>query len=187
MKPFEIVVGIWVLVLFVLVGVTFASPLICTAQTTISTALIQGVPAGIIALIVAGIGSAIAYNQYRVARAKLNLDLFAQRMPIYDKTREILASYSGATRDLPWDAANEFNEMIPKATLLFGQDINAYMNLIFQKITQWNARNHQVQMGPNYATAEIAQEISDLRMWFWTQMGTYHGKFAPYLSFEEWR
>lgn len=36
----------------------------------------KGLPAGGVALVVGNVGGIIAYRQYRVAKAKLNLDLF---------------------------------------------------------------------------------------------------------------
>ena len=186
MSRFEVAVGVLVFVLFVLVGTLFASPLICTAQTTISTALIQGIPAGIIALIVAGIGSAIAYNQYKVARAKLNLDLFTRRMVIFNKTFDIIKLGTG--QNVPDDAfAREFLNLIPEAQFLYGQEVNQYMNEVVQHSFSLSALLMFYEKSGKQIGSEEWKALVEGQRWFVHQMPKCTKLFAPYLDFTKWR
>ena len=49
-------------------------------------ALIQGIPAALVTLTVGIVGGLIAYHQSAVAQAKLKLDLFEKRYPIFQET-----------------------------------------------------------------------------------------------------
>jgi len=129
----------------------------------------------------------VAWRQLVTARAKLNLDLFEKRMPIYSKTRETLVALSNCTGCAPWELLNEFEELIPRASLLFGSDMRDYMREIHKRAYQYDARVRSSQVGPLYNTPEFMQEISDHRSWFAEQAGHVHEKFAPFLSFEKWK
>ena len=182
MKPFEVVVAGWVLVLLVLVGVVFASPLICTSQTSISTKLIEGIPAGIVALIVAGIGSWIAYSQYRVARAKLNLDLFEERYKLFEEVWQFLSIAANVNEGTSFH--NSFGNLIPKAGFLFGAEIAEFMREA-NKRRSWLIISYKALATQH--DVEHARNISLQTTWLIDAASRCHTKFAPYLDFSEWQ
>ena len=47
--------------------------------------LVQGIPAGLVTLTVGVVGGLIAHRQATVAEAKLKLDLFEKRYPIFQE------------------------------------------------------------------------------------------------------
>ncbi len=59
--------------------------------TAINSDLIKGLPAAFVAFVIGAIAARIAYNQYLVAKAKLSLDLFEKRFPIFQKVWEIVS------------------------------------------------------------------------------------------------
>ena len=200
MKPVEVVILIWVGVLFVLVGVIFASPLICTTQTTISSALLQGIPAGIIALIVAGVGSGIAYRQYRVARAKFNLDLFDKRMECFKVTWNVLSMGPYTVETM--HELTDFYAVRAKAAFLFGSDITEYLDDIERKICK--ARGNSVMMKANQQSINIAptpearhalgqltvglfKEEQEIIRGLISDGDNCKAIFSRYMSFGEWR
>lgn len=140
-----------------------------------------------IPVVIAAMVAWVGWQQLATAKAKLNLDLFKDRLPIYTATRRILEVFSGSTGLVPWEPLNALLELIPGAALLFGDDIRAYMQEIHQMATQYNALNQTAQAGPHYATQEVIQGITDRRQWFAIQRGQIHKKFDPYMSFDKWR
>jgi hypothetical protein len=69
-------------------------------QGTICFELMKGIPAAIVATFAAGIAGIIAWRQYKVAKAKLNLDLFERRYKIFHNTWEELSNIAPARRQV---------------------------------------------------------------------------------------
>jgi hypothetical protein len=187
MKPFEIAVGVWMLMLFVMVGVVFASPLICSAPSAISTKLIEGIPAGIVALIVAGVASLIAFNQFRVAKAKLNLDLFEKRMEVFNAVVELLkaCAMQAPVND---KVLREYMSKMASAKFLYGDSVYEYMHVVAKKNFEMVALivvRSKVE-GDIIRSAEHA-DVMECQSWFLDQFGEHQKLFEPFLSFSEWR
>ncbi len=197
MRPLEIVVGVLILVLFVLLGVVIAYSLVCSNATTISTKLVEGIPAGIVALIVAGVASLIAYNQYRVARAKLNLDLFERRLPIFITTRDFIKS-AAAKDEWSEKALATLKEAIPEASFLFGHEIEEYL----LRIISMSEGLHRSHIAIELATSGVPEdeswkallpidqglldEVHRHQSWFANELECCRTRFSPYLGFGEW-
>lgn len=141
--------------------------------------IVKGLPTTAVALIVAW----VAFQQWRVARAKLKLDLFDKRYAIFFETWEKVSHVVRfGTRDVNYGLGTPFNNFIPQAKFLFGDDIEAYLILMIEKWTEPNA----IESEPTQSN--YAQKKFDLNGWFFEQADKgVKAKFGLYLSFERWR
>jgi hypothetical protein len=91
----------------------------CCGPVCISLA--QGIPAALVTLTVGIAGWFIARHQGKVAQAKLKLDLFDKRYPIFLETWQIMSEvvFKG-TREKNYGLGNPFSNFIPQARFLFG-------------------------------------------------------------------
>jgi hypothetical protein len=147
--------------------------------------LIKGVPTALVALIVGLVAAGIALRQYRVARAKLNLDLFEDRYAIFDVITNFLRDHREVANH-EFDVA--FRESISKAYFLFGPEIGEFMRtawlnstaLVRARLKLENARG-----APRELDAE--REVAELESYFVNQSVLLRRRFAPYMDFAEWR
>ena len=87
---------------------------------------LKTVPTTIVAFAVA----AIAIEQWRVAKAKLKLDLFDKRYAIFLDTWKIMSEViTKGPRSQNYGLGNPFSNFIPQARFLFGKDIESYLQL----------------------------------------------------------
>lgn len=179
------------------VVVTSTAPNFVSASTPVSTIatsgdvlspvvleLVKGIPTALIALIAAF----IAYRQYRVAHAKLKLDLFEKRYVIFLETWKILSKVvSSGTRTESFGLGTPFNNYLPQAAFLFGTDIESYLKDAIRKWTElWALEGEIGGQGVNDAGA--TQKIMELRGWFFEEASSGAKlRFSKYLDFEEWK
>ncbi|RYH34164.1 MAG: hypothetical protein EON54_20040 [Alcaligenaceae bacterium] len=141
----------------------------------------------IVALLVGLATFVIAAEQWRVARAKLRLDLFEKRYALY----ELLWSYmSGHVQD--WEKLNdkfvELQNHLPQFYFLFGDDIGAYASSALSKGIEMQTAKNVIKRG--MGTPDSIQgyqfQTSKLYEWFYAEGNGLRLKFKPYLGFEEW-
>lgn len=133
---------------------------------SVSFAMLSGAPAAFVALTIGGIAAYIAYQQWKVARAKLDLDLFEQRYALF----EVLWAFVHARSDEADDAFRALSKAVPKFYFLFGPEIGNHVEaLLAAGSPQDPARPMSTRPRPT------ASEALDLRQ-----------RFAPYLDFKEW-
>ena len=149
-------------------------------------ALIPGIPAAIVALTVGIVAGFIARHQAAVAAAKLKLDLFEKRYPIFLETWQIMSEvvFKG-TRVRNYGLGNPFSNFIPQAGFLFGKQVEEYLS---GAATKWiRLRALESQIGSAQAPA-IVEEKANLMDWFDSQAkGGVKQLFSPYLDFEKWK
>jgi hypothetical protein len=149
--------------------------------------LIQGVPAGIVAAIATVIGAMIARQQTAVAAAKLKLDLFEKRYPIFQEAWEIMSEVATkGTREKNYALGNPFSNFMPRARFLFGPEVEAYLSDAVKKWVDLNA--FEAEREDPAAAARHAAQVRDLKKWFFDQASTgLKQLFGPYLDFERWK
>jgi hypothetical protein len=92
----------------------------------------KAAPTTLVALAIGVLAGYIAFNQWRVAKAKLNLDLFEKRYAIFVAT---WTEISQAIQTPEVRMTNpEFTNLLPKAQFLFGPEIREYMSEVSSKI-----------------------------------------------------
>lgn len=147
--------------------------------------LVKGLPAAIVALLVA----VIAWRQYKVAKAKLNLDLFEHRYAVFEITRDYL-SESIATEPSQISSRGKFTESIPRAKFLFGSEVASFMQQIHNASRGRGAAHHAIKTTP-----QLTEEWEDARrreaayanelQHAWQEL--LHERFGPYMDFEKWK
>ena len=155
----------------------------CCSQGSICFELIKGLPAAFVTLVIGGIAARITFQQYKVAEAKLKLDLFERRYKIFLETWKILSAVVGTgTRETNYGLGTPFNNFIPEAKFLFGADIADYVNQLASKWTRLHAIERMDQM------STYAEERSALVNWFKEQADdVVKMKFGSYLNFDRWK
>ncbi len=129
--------------------------------------ILKNSPTTVIALIVAY----VAIQQWRVSRAKLKLDLFDRRYVIFLEVWKILSEVvSRGTRETNHGLGTPFNNLIPQARFLFGEEMGHYLETL---TTKW-ARLSGIE--GMEAQSTYAQEKYDLTTWFTDRvLGRCHG------------
>jgi hypothetical protein len=147
--------------------------------------LLKGLPAGIVALIVA----AISWRQYLVEKAKLKLDLFERRYAIFQQTWEILSEVvSHGTRERNYGLATPFNNFLPQARFLFGKKIAEYLDLASSNWTELQGLESEIQDVAGDDRKKNLARGRELMKWFFEQASKGCKQlFDEYLNFERWK
>ena len=152
-------------------------------QGSICFEWLKGIPTTLVALVVA----AIAVEQWRVAKAKLKLDLFDKRYAIFLETWRIMSEVvTAGTKTQNYGLGNPFSNFIPQARFLFGKDIETYLRTAVKNWADLKAADTMVGHIRENALENTATRNS-LIDWFMTQAD--HGlkdRFGRYLNFERW-
>lgn len=138
-------------------------------------------PTTLVAVIVA----IIAWRQYRVAEAKLKLELFEKRYDIFEQTWKIFSAVSiSGIRERNYGLATPFNNFLPQASFLFGADVAKYLDEASRNWTElYGLEAEGVASDPKYV--EKARVLKD---WFFVQASKRcKAIFDPYLSFKDWK
>lgn len=162
-------------------------------QGSICFEMAKGIPAAIVALIIGLIAAGITYRQYRVARAKLALDLFEKRLKVFQEVTAFLKlSLNGV-------AVTEYPAVLytfdDEAKFLFGSEISGYITYCTGqagafRTTQANLldKEYVAFVGEEKRHEEYLYSI-ELRDWLAAEIfrGGCEAKFSPYLDFSRWK
>lgn len=155
------------------------------APGSLSFEIVKGLPVAFVTLVIGGIAAYIAWHQWRVARAKLNLDLFEKRYEIFEATWSEL---SKALQTGPQGPSNpNFTNLFPQAQFLFGTEIREYMFEISSKMTKLWMMQQQTKASGNVMSAENTQRELELSVWFEVHAkDECRSRFGRYLDFSNW-
>lgn len=151
--------------------------------------LVKGVPTAVVALVVGIVGGLIAWRQYRVARAKLNLDLFEKRYELFMVVWTFVSSVvQGGVRRLNSQERVEMTNQIPKMEFLFGNDLAEYVRKISAQHASLLSIQQATLRNNNVMPEEHVQAHLELMKWFADEASDgVRARFGEYLNFEEWR
>jgi len=161
----------------------------CADISPIWLELAKGIPAGIVALVIAIGGWVIAHRQYLVARAKLNLDLFEKRYEVFELVWGYLSEPIRTGPPAPGSAdAAAFTNMLPKAEFLFGKEVADYLREIHLKAVELYMLQERTRQNNDVVqVADVAAQLV-LQQWFLAEASDgVRAKFGPFLDFEKWR
>lgn len=128
----------------------------------------------------------IAYRQYLVQRAKLNLDLFEQRYAIFEVTWGLLSSTpNGEHRP---SLTFELSNLIPKAVFLFGPKIEAYMRTASHNMSELKIIYQLIHNNNQIVPPEKLERLAELEQWFYVEASVgVKSVFGEYLDFKNWK
>jgi hypothetical protein len=158
----------------------------CCTPGTICFEMMKGIPAAFVTLMIGGIAGAITWRQYRVAQAKLKLDLFERRFKIFHQTWVVVSDTAirGTQNDEHQGMFAPLNNFGPEAAFLFGKDIEQYIDEIGSKWLEL----HRIQKPSNPNAAQEAFREKELTDWFFEQgKSGVKARFSPYLDFSNWK
>lgn len=129
----------------------------------------------------------VGWRQLQAARAKVKLDLFEKRLAIFNTTWFQIGR-SAQNKPYEYRELGLWFNKIHEASFLFGPDIVEYLNNIRDKAIEEQrlcAAVHPQNSKP--ATDKEKADHKALNDWFIAEGKLIQQKFAPYLSFHEWR
>jgi len=129
----------------------------------------------------------VAYQQYRLGRAKFKLDLFEKRFAVFDATRKLLgAMVSDGPGEL--EKVYEFRVAVADAPFLFCSDVTDYLDKVDNRAVDfWQVvKRMKTPSNDSHRDLLIASE-ADAQKWFKDQLLELKGKFGPYLDLRTWR
>ncbi|KVE72060.1 hypothetical protein WI98_22600 [Burkholderia vietnamiensis] len=150
--------------------------------------LVKGLPAAVVALLVGIIGGLIAWRQYRVARAKLNLDLFEKRYELFMVVWAFASTVvQGGCDQLHVPERREMTNLIPKIEFLFGRDLAEYVrHLNAQHASLW-AIHQAAKTNNNVIPPQHIEAHNAIMKWFADEaLEGVKQRFGLYLNFEQW-
>ena len=136
-------------------------------------------------LIVGSAVAIIAWQQWRVARDKLRLDLFDRRYKVFEATRKFLTMTVKKAR---FDDAQlfEFCAGIADAEFLFGNDVVDYLAQIRKRALEARAHHEELQSLPvGDERSRRVQAKTDQILWSGDQLDLMIKTFSPYLNFSK--
>lgn len=147
----------------------------------------KGIPTALVTLALGIAGLVIAYNQLKVARTTLELDRYDKRYAIFQQTWEILsATVMKGTREKRYGLATPFNNFLPEASFLFGQDISDYLNECSKNWTELYGLEAERADVAGKDRQKTIERASELQLWFFEQASVHcKAKFANYLKFSD--
>ena len=131
----------------------------------------------------------IAWQQWKINKQKLSLDLYDRRLKVYEEVRQIL---SIILRDAKasYDDLLKFYRTSSEADFLFGPDIQAYIDEIYQhgvQLQRWNSeyRDYTQQIPDGYDHEKVCDGMHSELMWLTKQFEPAKEKFKVYLTIEK--
>lgn len=141
---------------------------------------------GGIATWIASQQAAVAKEQRRIAQAKLNLDLFHERMKIFEATWSAASSVVQSAE--PCYAPSSMTNLLPQASFLFRPEVEEYMKELISQMTKLAVIRASTKSNSNIVPADNIPEHVALETWLGNAARTgIREKFSPYLNFAEWR
>lgn len=125
----------------------------------------------------------VAWQQWRVAQRKLQLDLFDRRYKVFDATRMFLRKISDSA-ECERSYLDEFNAGTSDAGFLFDQEVVDYLEVIRGRaieMRKYKPQSTRLPEGDKRSRIE-AKETNELE-WFVDQLTVMSSIFSPYLSF----
>ena len=144
-----------------------------------------------LAIVVAGVVAYISWNQYRIARLRLRLDLFDKRYKVFDGARRMI-SHVVREAQLPVTVMQEYWTATTDRRFLFGDDVVEYLEQLDKHASRFHAYNEIIRAGAGTDPAKRSEAIEiEHRELEWLSdellKGGLQAKFAPYLRFDDVR
>jgi hypothetical protein len=141
----------------------------------------------VIATLIAGIVAWTGYQQHRLAKEKLKLDLFEKRFSVY-KGVQIFLSQIMQEGKLNLDSLWELQKATQEAEFLFETEIPKYIDFIRSKALKMRAIQSKYE---NMPTGDERSRLVDKQHTIFTELikelPALSQVFMPYLKFSKWK
>jgi hypothetical protein len=133
--------------------------------------------------LIGGFAAYIARQQWKTAAYKVKLDLYAQRLRVFDEFRKLLGLIYTTGIDDP--QLFEFLSKTSDAVFLFGPEIGKYRNEVYRRSQSFIGAHHLMRASWE-APSEVRSRISQTQMteskWAENEVPTLEARFKKYLD-----
>jgi hypothetical protein len=146
---------------------------------------VQALAVPLVAIIIAGFGAWIAWNQMRIARSKLQHDLFEKRFAVFEGARRLLLSIGreGSCSD---QALQKYAIGTSDAVFLLDDTLSEYVEELWKHAAKLHALAEQLKDEPaGTERGRLARLKGEDVMWFMAQHEVLIAKFKPFLRLSE--
>lgn len=137
-------------------------------------------------VLLAGVGTWIAYNQFRIAQANLRLALFDRRFAVFESAREFLVRVGRENVVTMRDIAT-YSRGILDAHFLFDAAVVAYLQEIRHRALQLHGEDVMLERGPRAGEQKLIDSRWGGMQWLTEQLDELPKRLQPYMAFDEWR
>lgn len=136
--------------------------------------------------VIAVVATYIAWQQWKTNRQRLAMDKYERRLRVYEEVQRILRAIAASLKPTIDDLV-KFRASVSEADFLFGPEIAAYIDEIFEhglKLENWNAqyRDHTQTTPLGYDHKGVVEGTSRESKWLAHQFGPAKEKFRKYLD-----
>ncbi|RKY04476.1 MAG: hypothetical protein DRP56_09995 [Planctomycetota bacterium] len=129
----------------------------------------------------------VAFQQYKLSRAKFKLDLFEKRYVVYKATQKLL-THVLQKGDVDLDELFEFRGKTQDAIFLFDKKIPEYLNDIDGKVLKLNTLRDQLEGIPKSdIRSELCGNMKQLLLSITKELPKLKVVFGKYMNFKEWK
>jgi hypothetical protein len=137
----------------------------------------------VLTLLIGGFAAYIARQQWKTAAYKVKLDLYAQRIRVFDEFRKLLGLIYTTGIDDP--QLFEFLSKTSEAVFLFGPEIGEYRDEVYRRSQSFIGANHMMraigQASPEVRT-RIYQTQRTESKWAENEVPKLEARFKKYLD-----
>ncbi|WP_243318100.1 hypothetical protein [Geothrix paludis] len=141
---------------------------------------------GLLTPLIALITTYIAWQQWRAAELKINMDRYERRLAIYQATHRFISSVIQTAKP-------DINEMFgfyaatAEADFLFPDEVRQYLDAAFSHANHLHTANLQycdytMEPPPNYNHRQVVDTMHENLTWFTEQPAAAKALFKKYLS-----
>ncbi|MCM2540385.1 hypothetical protein [Burkholderia glumae] len=157
-------------------------------EHTICFELMKGVPSAIVAVVVAIASWIIASEQIRVAKGKLNLDLFQERYALFNLMWSHLSDMTRGPTNRRHEVQVDFRNSVPKLEFLCGSTMAEYAKLVIRHVAEYESIESSTRANGGVMRQEHIDRHTELMKWFYDEATEgLRRRFAEFLDFEKWR
>jgi hypothetical protein len=132
------------------------------------------------------VGAWIAWQQVRIARAKLHFDLYEKRFAIFEAARKLI-SEAITTASVSQSILSTYTLDTSDAVFLLSDDIAKYLVDISSHAIKLSVMQSVIEANPvgSQQRIDIAKQIGDENKWFNEQLDALVARFTPFLKLDE--
>jgi hypothetical protein len=121
----------------------------------------------------------------RMARVKLQHDLFDRRYRVFDATRILLANIC-AKGNASEEDQRAFVLGTGEAAFLFNDDLTRYLEEMGRRVVVLQNCRHMLETLPvGVERTKVVDVMTDHRMWFHVELSSLVSKFEPFLKLDK--
>jgi hypothetical protein len=159
-------------------------PLMSPSQLPLWVQYAQALGAPLFALVIAAVGAWVACQQVKIARVKLQHDLYDRRFAVFQAARQLLAEVTRHAR-VTDDQIRSYIVGASDAVFLLNDDIAKYLTELLEQAIELQKISKALSpssVGDQRSNWEKAEERT--LMWFTAQVDVLIEKFKPFLTIE---